>query len=144
MFVVFANVLDKVLHQLQDAILAPDVFPQVRRGETVTQLRGRVAGPFVLAFADAHVEGQEVCVFALELRRHVDEERIDGKMGDAAAVQEQRLAGIARPLVLGDRVADVLSVERVFQFNRKQRQPVAAGAGRATPRMEWIPRHLPA
>ena len=122
--VVFADVLNEVLHQLQHAFFCPDIAPQVRRRKAIAQFGRRVAGSFVLAFAVSHVERQEESLFALQLRRHVDHERIDGKVGDAATVQEQRFAGISVVLVLLDRIQDILAVERVLQFDGEQWQAV--------------------
>ena len=49
---------------------------------------------------------------------------VDREVGQAAAQPEQRLVGIAVPLVLFDRVGDRLLCQTVLQFEGGDRQPV--------------------
>src|SRR5207248_6442391 len=89
----------------------------------VARARGRNGG--VAGAAElARVERQEQRPLALELRRDIDEVRIDREMGKTAAIGEERLARVAIGFVLPDGVFDVLSVQPVLQFGGEDRNPV--------------------
>ena len=59
-----------------------------------------------------------------EMRRHVDQIRVDREMREAAAIGKERLARVAVGLVLPDRVLDILAVQRVLQLRGEDRNAV--------------------
>ena len=110
--------LDEVLDQVQHAVPAPRLLPQVRRGEPLP--RRRVAGPAVAP----QVEGQEAGLRAFQGGGEVHEVGVHGEVGQTAPEGEERLPRITVVTVLADGVLDVLALERVLQFGGEDRQAV--------------------
>ena len=71
--------------------------------------------------ANTDIERQKERFFASELGGHINQERINCEVGDAATLQKQRLALITRVLELGDCVFDILPIERILQLTGEKR-----------------------
>ena len=119
--VLLLDLVNELAHEIQYAVPRPDALPQV--GCRVTLLRGRhrrIARSAELAL----IEGKEARLRARELRGDVDQFRVHRKVGQASAVGQERLAGIAVAFVLLDGVLNVLSGKRVLEFGGEERQAV--------------------
>ena len=110
--VLLFDYLDEVLDQVQHAVLAPGLFPEIGGGEA--QGRGRIPGPAVATL----VVRQEAGLGPLQVRRHVHQVGIDGEVGQAPAKREQRFTRVTVGAVLADGVFDGLASERVLEFRR--------------------------
>ena len=108
--------MDELAHEVEDAVAGPDLLPQVV---------GRKAGPGgrdrrVPRPAEAPaVERQEAGLRPREAGSHEHLLGVDGEVGEAAGVAEERLARVAVLPVLADGVLDVLTVERVLELGRE-------------------------
>ena len=125
-FVLVLYFVNELAHQIKHAVPRPGCFPKIGCG--VAGLRGRggrIAGPAEFA----PIVGKKARPALRKMRRYVDQMRIYGEMGQAAAIRKQRLAGVAVRFVLPHGVLDVLAGERVLEFGgekgdavQKQRQ----------------------
>ncbi len=109
--------MDELAPQVEDAVARPGLFPEIGGG--VPGLRGRhrrVAGASELA----PIEREEAGPGAVEMGGDVDQVGVHGEVSEAAAVCQQRLAGIAVGPVLADRVLDGLAAERVLELRGEQ------------------------
>jgi hypothetical protein len=70
------------------------------------------------------VKWKKPALFSAELCRHKDEVGINRKVIKAPAVGEKRLARVSSFLILPDRILNILTVERIFQLGRENRNPV--------------------
>ena len=105
--VLILHFLNELADQVEDAVPRPDLVPEVVRGVSALSGRdGRIAGAAELAA----VEGQGAGLRASEVRGDIDPVRVDGEVREAAAVGEERFAGVAVVAVLQDRLLDVLAV----------------------------------
>src|SRR5208283_972054 len=106
------------LDQVEHAVAAPDLLPQVRGGE----VRGArlVPGAAVLAA----VEWKKPGLRPLQFGRNVDQVRVNGEVTKAAAELKERFLRVAVVLVLRDGVDDGLAGERVLQLRGEDRQSI--------------------
>ncbi len=113
--------VDKVLHQVKDAVLGPNFLPEVVAG--ITWFGGapwRVPGSAEFA----PVKGQKARLGALQLCSDENQVWIYGEMGQATPENKERFPGIAVEAVLPDGLLDVLPRKRVLQLGGKKGQPV--------------------
>ena len=91
------NLVDELAHQVQHAVPRPGLLPQVRsRISGLSGRDGRIAGATELPL----VEGQEIGLRPCQLSSHIDQIRVNGEMGQAAPVGEQRLSWVpVRPVL---------------------------------------------
>ena len=119
--VLLLDLLDELPKELEDRVASPGLLPEIRGRIAAAGGRDRrIAGSAKAAF----IEGKKASLLALELGSHVDEVRIDREMGEAAAVGEEVLAGIAVALILGDRVLYALARHRIFELRSEDGQTV--------------------
>ena len=110
------DLVDELPDQVQDAIGRPGFFPQVGRGVTAPGGRHRwVAGAAELAA----IEGQEASLRTRQVGRHVDQIRVNGEVGQAPPVAEQRFPRVAVRPVLANGVLDRLARQRVLELRRE-------------------------
>ena len=120
----------RVLHLHDLGVVLQDVGEACRGEHLLPQVVGLQSvrvGWITRAIVPALVEGEEPRGLALELRAHPDLRVIHREVDRAAAELEQLFPRIPVALILGDRVADRLLGQAVFQLEGGQRQPVDEG-----------------
>ena len=107
------DLVDELADEVEDAVAGPDLLPQVVGGKAGPGGRDRR----VPRAAEASpVERQEAGLRPGEAGGHEHLFGVDGEVGEAAGVAEERLAGVAVLAVLADGVPDVLAVEGVLEL----------------------------
>ena len=115
------DLVDELPHEVEHAVARPGLLPQIGGGVAGPRRRHRrIAG----AAEPAPVERQKARLRPGELRRDIDQVRVDREMREAAAIGKERLARVAVGLVLADRVLDFLAGQRVLQLGGEDRDAV--------------------
>ena len=119
--VLLLDLVDELPHQVQYAVPRPGLLPEVGRGVAALCGRNRrIAGAPELPL----VEGQKVGLRPHQLGRHVDQFRVDGEVGQAPPIGEQRLPRVSVRPVLANGVLHGLARERVLELRREDGDPV--------------------
>ncbi len=104
---------------VQQAIVLPDIFPQVGRAVAARVVR------IARARAPPLVERQEGRVLPRQARGHVDLVGVDGEVDQRALLErQQQVARVAVAAVLRHGVPHRLAGQRVLEFGRGHGQPV--------------------
>ena len=114
--VLFLDLVNELANEVEHAVSRPRLLPEIA-GRVAEPGRGhrRIAGPA----EPPPVEGKEAGLAPGEVGGDVNQLRVDGEVGEAPAVGEERLVRIAVGLVLPDRVLDGLAGERVLELGRE-------------------------
>ena len=121
LLVLLLDLVDELANQIEHAVPRPGLLPEIGGSVALVGGRqGRVAGAAELSL----VEGEEARLRPGELGGDVDQVRVHREVRQTAAVDEERLTGVAVGLVLPDRVLDVLAVEGVLELGGEDRDSV--------------------
>ena len=119
--VLLLDLVDELPHEVEHTVARPGLLPQIGGGITRPRQRhrriARTAEP-------PAIERQEARVRPVEMRRDIDEVRVDREMREAAAIGKDRLTRVALRLVLADRVLDLLAGQWIFEFGGEDRDAV--------------------
>ena len=124
-FLFFLLDIDKLLDDVQQLVLLPDLLPEVA-GHIVAIFCWRITCAAVPACTVATlIKGEERCLVSVNNRRYCCFIKINGKVGQNALIlTKTRFLGIAviHPLAFG--VIDGLAGKLIFQLNRHNRNAV--------------------
>jgi hypothetical protein len=119
--VLLLDLVDELADEVEDAVTRPRLFPEVpSRVAPLRRWNGRVAG----AAEPPLVEGEEACLRAREVGGDVHLLGVHCEVGQAATVRKERLARISVGHVLANGILDRLTVQRVLQLGREDRDAV--------------------